>query len=374
MIFICLLAFIPWPIPNSVTIQCSRENSRIVRRIVQQKLTPIFQKYNFELPLECPFHPDRDLFAPQESAKSKNRPTQWQCGFCGKSFYEERFLDLHFDSRHRTIVNEAEDAICMSDFCDIMRCDVVVSKDSTMGSFSQSSTDIELYNEATALAAAQREVINSKMDSKAFNNLPPSIRDKLSDLLSARGEKIPESSANSKPVRRRLRSVCKRKPDGEIDESEGPCDPSESHRTHRMSDMQKKKANCKSEDISKMKTRCERLIRTCIAGALVKLSMEEFKAMEGEEMKLMNSLLTKHKFLLFTEEMNKAICWYLTCDRYWEDASAQRPFPWALGEGLIANFNDMKIHFNFYSTVFILVVVLSLGICLCYYIIWVLFE
>lgn len=32
--------------------------------------------------------------------------------------------------------------------------------------------------------------------------------------------------------------------------------------------------------------------------------------------------------------MNKAICWYLTCDRYWEDASAQRPFPWALGENL----------------------------------------
>lgn len=31
-----------------------------------------------------------------------------------------------------------------------------------------------------------------------------------------------------------------------------------------------------------------------------------------------------------TDEMNKAICWYLTCDRYWEDASAQRPFPWAL--------------------------------------------
>lgn len=52
--------------------------------------------------------------------------------------------------------------------------------------------------------------------------------------------------------------------------------------------------------------------------------------------------------------MNKAICWYLTCDRYWEDSSIQRPFPFAL--------------------VFILVIVLSLGICLCYYIIWILFE
>jgi hypothetical protein len=295
VIFICLLAFIPWPIPNSVTIQCSRENSQIVRRIVKTKLTPIFQKYNYELPLECPFHPERDLFAPQESAKVKNRPTQWQCGFCGKSFYEERFLDLHFDSRHRTIVNEAEDAICMSDFCDIMRCDVLVSKDSTMGSFSQSSTDIELYNEATALATAQREVINSNMDSKAFNNLPPSIRDKLSDLLSARGEKIPETSQNSKIVKRRLRNVCKRKVDSnnnnENDDSngenstsnQGPCDPSESHRPFRMSEMQRRKANCKSDEILKMRTRCERIIRTCISGALSKLEVEEFKAMEGKK-------------------------------------------------------------------------------------------
>ena len=39
--------------------------------------------------------------------------------------------------------------------------------------------------------------------------------------------------------------------------------------------------------------------------------------------------------------MNKAICWYLTCDRYWEDASAQRPFPWALGE-MIAFENSLE--------------------------------
>lgn len=318
-----MLSFIPWPIPNPVTIRCSRDNSRIVRRVVQTKLVPIFQKYNYELPLECPFHPQRDLFAPQETAKQQNRPTQvsinynymfdsflltlkfllttllpmlqWQCGFCGKSFYEERLLDLHFDNRHRSQVNIAEDAICFADFCDIIRCDVLVSKDSTLGSYSQSSTDIELYNEATALAAARREVINSKMGIKAFNNLPPSIRDKLNELLSSSASQTAEqketssttdSSSKDKIHKKRLKNICKRKvSDDEKDEnSESSCDSSETIRptTYRMTDSQRRKANCKSEEIQKMKSRCERLVRTCIAGALVQLSVEEFKSMEGE--------------------------------------------------------------------------------------------
>jgi len=53
--------------------------------------------------------------------------------------------------------------------------------------------------------------------------------------------------------------------------------------------------------------------------------------------------------------MNKAVCWYLTCDRYWEDGPLEpRAFPWGL--------------------IVILIFVLSTGICFCYYIIWILFE
>lgn len=58
---------------------------------------------------------------------------------------------------------------------------------------------------------------------------------------------------------------------------------------------------------------------------------------------------------IYIEELNRAVCWYLTCDRYWEDGPIeQRAFPWGL--------------------VFVLVMVLSLGVCFCYYIIWILFE
>lgn len=350
MIFICFLSFIPWPIPpGSVTIQCSRESSRVVRRIVQSKLTPIFQKYNVELPLDCPFHPARDLFAPQENAKVKNRPTQWTCGFCGKSFYEEKFLDMHFDHRHRWRVNEAEDAVCLADYCDIMRCDVLVAKDSSLGSFTQStgSTDIELYNEATALAAARREVIKTHLNSKTFN-LPPSLREKLNQILAATGHKIEPPTLKEK-IHKRKRNICNDKigkaevnrsqndsknPENESvgdENSNTPCDTLD-RKQQRLNEMQRLKANCKTDETHKLKSRCERLIRTCIASSLVKLSVEDFRKMEGNLSQFFATCTHFKEGTLITDEMNKAICWYLTCDRYWEDASSQRPFPWALGE------------------------------------------
>lgn len=125
---------------------------------------PIYLKFSIEIPIDCPFHPSRDLFFPQQNAIQRNRPTQFTCKFCGKSFYEERYLDAHFESRHKNRLNFAEDAVCLSDFCDILRCEVLAIKDFSLTGHSQSSTDIELYNEAAALAAARKEV--SKLQEK----------------------------------------------------------------------------------------------------------------------------------------------------------------------------------------------------------------
>lgn len=97
----------------------------------------------------------------------------------------------------------------------------------------------------------------------------------------------------------------------------------------------KVRANCKPEELSKLKIRCEQLLRSCIGGLLLSMTDQAFKEME--------------------EDMNKAVCWYLTCDRYWEDGPLEpRAFPWGL--------------------IVILIFVLSTGICFCYYIIWILFE
>lgn len=108
-----------------------------------------------KLPLECPFHPLREIFAPQQAAKTQNRRNQWTCNFCGKSFFEEKYLDMHFDARHSMVINSAEDAVCLANYCDIMRCHVLLSMDSTLA-FGDStiSTDVEVWSEANAYRTA----------------------------------------------------------------------------------------------------------------------------------------------------------------------------------------------------------------------------
>lgn len=69
-------------------------------------------------------------------------------------------LHLNLTEQDRTESNfsssslsQAEDAVCLSDYCDIMRCNVLVSKDSTFGD-STMTTDIEIWREATSYRTA----------------------------------------------------------------------------------------------------------------------------------------------------------------------------------------------------------------------------
>lgn len=105
MIGLFLLSLIPWPGPSVFKISCPRDNARIVRKIIQNKWIPVLEKYKVKIPLECPFHTKRDIFGPQQAAKFQHRPSQWTCGFCGKSFFEEKYLDMHFDNRHKGVIN-----------------------------------------------------------------------------------------------------------------------------------------------------------------------------------------------------------------------------------------------------------------------------
>lgn len=49
----------------------------------------------------------------------------------------------------------------------------------------------------------------------------------------------------------------------------------------RLTEFQRLKANCKSDDLEKLKIKCEILVRDCFAGLLVHLSNDDFKSMEG---------------------------------------------------------------------------------------------
>lgn len=58
--------------------------------------------------------------------------------------------------------------------------------------------------------------------------------------------------------------------------------PPTDRKQQRLSELQKLKDNCKSEDLEKLKTKCELLVRDCIAGLLIQLSDTDFKSMEGK--------------------------------------------------------------------------------------------
>lgn len=57
--------------------------------------------------------------------------------------------------------------------------------------------------------------------------------------------------------------------------------PSGDRKERIITEFERKKANCKTDDLERLQSRCQILVRDCIAGLLVKLSNDDFKAMEG---------------------------------------------------------------------------------------------
>ncbi|GBP62191.1 hypothetical protein EVAR_42508_1 [Eumeta japonica] len=84
----------------------------------------------------------------------------------------------------------------------------------------------------------------------------------------------------------------------------------------RRAELQAERAACDPERLQRLKLRCERIVHACVATLTLHL--------------------TQHRFNELEEEMQRAVCWYLSCDRYWEDtAPAARAFPWPLLLALI---------------------------------------
>ncbi|KAG9428981.1 hypothetical protein HZU67_09355 [Apis mellifera carnica] len=325
VLIVLLLSVIPWPGPSVFKISCPRDRASVVRRIVQKRWMPILKKHQVELPLECPFHESRDIFRPQQKAKHQHRPSQWTCGLCGKSFYAEKHLDAHFDNRHKSNVNTAEDAVCLADYCDIMRCDVLGNRDFESSLVDEEgghhSTDIQVWKENTEQRTTSRE------DSGALEN----------HRLPGTAYHVEIAGPDNKS------NACENEEDEDEEDDEDDEEnlveaalPAVDKKQRRKGlHLRKLKANCKPEELQKLKLQCEVLIRDCIAGLLTNLSVRDFQEIEGE--------------------LNRAICWYLSCDRYWEDTKRQqRHTPWYL------------------LTIFM--VVLFSSIYACYYIIWVLFN
>ena len=74
------------------------------QRLVQY-LMPFVDKEQYQLSRRCRLHPDNDLYRDQEQHKIRVDINEWKCEYCKKSFYEETYLDKHFDNRHYNLLN-----------------------------------------------------------------------------------------------------------------------------------------------------------------------------------------------------------------------------------------------------------------------------
>uniref|UniRef100_T1J491 C2H2-type domain-containing protein n=1 Tax=Strigamia maritima TaxID=126957 RepID=T1J491_STRMM len=199
------------------------------------KFLPVLERYRANLPEACPLAPQRDVYGIQESQKLEEGPANWRCGLCGKSFYSEAYLDRHFDSRHFNVLNMRSDAVCLARYCDIMRCEVLITKQGIAMSMAVKSTE-------TLSAVAQLPVM-------------PNVKSNLK----------------------------------------------QSGWTER----------CQEKKLRELRNKCQVVIRDCISGLLLNLSLKDFKEIE--------------------EDLNKAVCSYLTCEKYWENPLTEiRQFPVAL--------------------------------------------
>ncbi|XP_052815616.1 uncharacterized protein LOC128242494 [Mya arenaria] len=110
---------------NSITVHCPRDRSRAVRKVLQHYMTSVLNAEESPLSTNCVFHPKRDIFHNHEAHKTEEGYGKWACEYCGKMFYAENFLDNHFQNRHAGFLNKGKDSICLADYCDIFRCEIV---------------------------------------------------------------------------------------------------------------------------------------------------------------------------------------------------------------------------------------------------------
>ncbi|XP_070576029.1 uncharacterized protein [Ptychodera flava] len=104
---------------------CSRQHSRTARQILEEHFYKHYIEGAVDVPVSCPLLPARDMYLGNENHKSQETISKWSCHYCGKAFMTEQTLDVHFDNRHSDQVLQGPNAVCLADYCDYLRCDIV---------------------------------------------------------------------------------------------------------------------------------------------------------------------------------------------------------------------------------------------------------
>jgi len=103
---------------------CSREDSRELTNYFSKHIFPKLPSNDLELPSNCPFHPMYNMYFSQEKNKTKVSRQNWKCGFCGKQFKSEFYLDRHMRNKHVDKLDHGltHDTGCVADLCPLLGC------------------------------------------------------------------------------------------------------------------------------------------------------------------------------------------------------------------------------------------------------------
>ncbi|KMZ56469.1 C2H2-like zinc finger protein [Zostera marina] len=110
---------------RSHEVHCSRERSRAAWKIIELYLMPFIKEEKYNISRNCKLHSHNDMFREQEQHKIFMDYNEWKCGFCKKSFREEKYLDKHFHNRHYNLLDHTEGR-CLADLCGSLHCDEVI--------------------------------------------------------------------------------------------------------------------------------------------------------------------------------------------------------------------------------------------------------
>ncbi|KAB7507747.1 hypothetical protein Anas_03795 [Armadillidium nasatum] len=269
---------------------------------------PILEKVGAALPLDCPLHPARDIFTLQESKKRHDSP-QWTCGFCGKSFYHETHLD-------------GEDTICLADFCDVMRCEVLQERLRELEEVTPSTTALDVWHKPILLTSSLR---SSHSDQAVEMALPRSlIRSSSSNTWQRKSSPSPPSSSSGKyshPSKSSIgspsskshfshhkRRAKEEEEPGEIkiyeekhyrcevgdrsckeNDQHNDSEPSSEGPTERpIHPLHSWKDTCNEEQLAEIRVKCQitklpsqkQLIQQCVSGLVLNLTFEQVKDVE----------------------------------------------------------------------------------------------
>jgi len=105
----------------SIDAYCSREISRLVRKYLFHNILPSLQLRPVDVLETCPFHPSHDIYHDHEIHKQAVDALEYKCGYCGKLFVNEFYIDRHMDRHHNNMI-PVNATTCLADYCPILGC------------------------------------------------------------------------------------------------------------------------------------------------------------------------------------------------------------------------------------------------------------